>query len=207
MNRPALILAVLLSASDAFQIPTPLVAKQPASSLELFHDGGIGGSVLLESPFQTNPFWIAEGGAMEMARNIALGVTAMVFLLAGVTFLYGAYIIPAAAEELEQECKELDPELWEEYSAKLGEGETIGTRPDLMQELGAALQPLLEAKIRAMDVEKEKGQGSSSFPSALQTTMSPFPAAPKKEVVEEVFPTIQTMSTWDDDEETKSTKK
>lgn len=33
--------------------------------------------------------------------------------------------------------------LWEEYEAKLEEGETMATRPDLLQELGNIMQPII----------------------------------------------------------------
>jgi hypothetical protein len=120
-----------------------------------------------------NYVWIAdEGGlagggtAFDVVRNIAAGITVVIFLLAGLTFLYASFIIPAAAQELEKECKELDPQLWEQYIARLGEGETMGQRPDLMQELGVQLQPLLEEKLRALD--------AAGLPTPLETTMNPF---------------------------------
>ena len=56
-------------------------------------------------------------------------------------------LIPAAAKELEKECLELAPDLWEEYQAKLEPGQTIDQRPELMQELGTKLQPMLDAKV------------------------------------------------------------
>jgi hypothetical protein len=93
------------------------------------------------------------GGLMDQAGGILQTVlvvaTAILFLLAGLTYVAGAILIPAAAKELEKECKELAPELWDEYMAKLGEGETIAQRPDLMEELGKKLNPIMDAKIKA----------------------------------------------------------
>lgn len=154
---------------------------------------------------------LADGGALDIVRNIAVGITAVVFLLAGVTFLYASFIIPVAAKELEQECKELNPELWKEYEAKLGEGETLGSRPDLMQEMGVKLQPLIEAKIRAMDANKDGGGGADnnksrvSIPTPLETTMSPFPTKKTVEVQDAVMEEKTSFSAdqWDSDEQKK----
>ena len=93
--------------------------------------------------------------AGEGLRAVAIGLTAIVFALAGLTYLFASILIPKAAEQLEKEAKELAPDLWEEYQAKLGEGETMATRPDLMQELGNKLQPLLDAKIANMQTKSQ----------------------------------------------------
>jgi hypothetical protein len=90
---------------------------------------------------------ICEGGVLDIVRNIAIAITAVAILFAGITLLTASVLIPAAAKELEKECLELSPELWAEYQAKLDPGQTIDQRPELMQELGTKLQPLLDAKI------------------------------------------------------------
>ena len=48
-----------------------------------------------------------------------------------------------AAAQLEVDTKRLRPGLWEEFEEKLGEGETMATRPDLLQELGNTMQPII----------------------------------------------------------------
>eukprot|EP00977_Amphora_coffeiformis_P003093 scaffold578_cov167-Amphora_coffeaeformis.AAC.40 len=137
--------------------------------------------------------WIADGSAFDTIRNIAAGVTAVLFLLVGLTYAYASFIIPAAAKELEKECKELDPQLWEQYQAKLGEGEVMASRPDLMQELGTKLQPLLEAKLRALD--------EAGLPTPLETTLNPFSkdraSTKKSESDPSSIPTSSNQ--WDDD--------
>jgi len=135
--------------------------------------------------------WIADGGTVDTIRNIAAGVTAFLFLLAGLTYAYASIIIPAAAKELEKECKELDPQLWTQYSAKLGEGETMASRPDLMQELGTKLQPLIEAKLKALD--------EAGLPTPLETTLNPFSkSSVSSNKNESEFPSIPTSSSqWD----------
>ena len=181
---------VAVSCIDAFQAPLPLLAKPfsvalgplaaPSSSLlaagalsSLLEANNDVTAVTATEIYQQhnncyNYFWIAEegGGVFDTVRNIAAGVTAILFLLAGLTYAYASFIIPAAAQELEKECKELDPQLWKEYAAKLGEGETMASRPDLMQELGTKLQPLVEAKLRDLDAK--------GLPTPLETTMNPF---------------------------------
>ncbi|CAB9515694.1 expressed unknown protein [Seminavis robusta] len=215
-------LLMMSSSANALQAPMPLVTQQSlmahavTASLQrgenslwnsvlpakTTHDHAATLKILL---VEANNFWIADG--WDVARNIGLGITAVVFLLAGVTYLYASFIIPVAAQELEKECKELNPELWAEYQAKLGDGETIATRPDLMQEMGMKLQPLLEAKLAAA----EAGEGeaaSNKMPSALETTMNPMGSNSgviDAEVVQDDVPTIKLTSTdqWDSPEDTK----
>ena len=101
---------------------------------------------------------------MDMARNIALGLTAVIFLFAGVTYVTAAVIIPAATKQLEKEAKELAPGLWEEYEARLNEGETMGQRPDLLQELTKKMEPLVieyETKKR----EQAMNESGTDIPS------------------------------------------
>lgn len=201
----------LLTSANGFQVPSPLLAKHLSASLMkgppvLLDQDLSDSSAMLATdgepswvamPLRSN-LWIADGGALDVVKNIALGITAVLFLLAGITYLYASFIIPAAAQELEKECKELNPELWAEYQAKLGEGETIATRPDLMQEMGAKLQPLLEAKLR--EIEKAE-EGSGVLPTALETTMDPMASSPPLKVEEEeaTVITLTSADQWEDD--------
>jgi hypothetical protein len=186
---------------DAFQTPLPLLAKPFAAAMgsmsttsatsSLLAGGAF--SSLLTSEMDMDAAALLDdaggglGGAFDAVRNIAAGITVIVFLLAGLTFLYASFIIPAAAQELEKECRELDPQLWDQYVARLGEGETMGQRPDLMQELGVKLQPLLEEKLRAMD--------AAGLPTPLETTMNPFSSAGgSKRDTDVSSPTIPTSS-------------
>ena len=86
-------------------------------------------------------------GIFGTLQSIAVGITAILFFLAGLTLLMANIIIPAAAKELAKECLELAPDLWQEYQRKLEPGQSMAQRPELMQELGEKLQPLLDAKI------------------------------------------------------------
>lgn len=61
-----------------------------------------------------------------------------------------------AAAELEKDTKRLRPGLWEEYEAKLEEGETMVNRPDLLQELGNIMQPII---VKDYEVEADKKFG------------------------------------------------
>mmetsp|Transcript_38330 Transcript_38330/g.89143 ORF Transcript_38330/g.89143 Transcript_38330/m.89143 type:complete len:133 (-) Transcript_38330:156-554(-) len=93
---------------------------------------------------------------MDILRNVGIAALAIIFLGAGLTFLTASVVVPAAARELEKECLELAPDLWREYQTKLEPGETIDQRPDLMQEVGQKLQPLLDAKLA-----RSMGQGQN----------------------------------------------
>ena len=48
--------------------------------------------------------------------------------------------------------------LWEEYEAKLEEGETMVNRPDLLQELGNIMQPII---VKEYEMEADKKFGSA----------------------------------------------
>ena len=160
------------------------------SFLVVAQDGGGGGG----------------GGMMDILRNVAIGITAIVFLLAGLTYMTASVIIPAAAKELETECKELAPELWEQYQAKLEPGQTMGQRPDLMQELGAKLQPLLDAKIeRQFAKSKEKGIDVSQDERAWKAldALSKSSSSSSSQPAEQ-GPTLNLSTTagqWDDDDD------
>jgi hypothetical protein len=144
----------------AFGIPKALIFSHAAKAAVLasssvlpalvVDDSTTSANVVLVLASSTMPSWLiseAEGGALDILRTIAIAITAVVFLLAGITLVTASVVMPAAAKELEKECLELSPELWAEYQAKLDPRQTIDQRPELMQEIGEKLQPLLDAKI------------------------------------------------------------
>ena len=85
----------------------------------------------------------AAVAGLEGLRTFFVVITALVFGFAGLTFVTAAFIVPQAAKQLEQDTKRLRPGLWEEFEEKLQEGETMATRPDLLQELGNIMQPII----------------------------------------------------------------
>eukprot|EP00980_Cylindrotheca_fusiformis_P007678 scaffold1609_cov91-Cylindrotheca_fusiformis.AAC.4 len=140
---------------------------------------------LLLSSWTMNSFWVSDaasanvnggtdvqailnnaasaiGGFGDTLRNVAVAITAILFLFVGLILMIVYVIIPAVAE------KELQPgmqELWEEYTAKLQEGETMEDRPDLMQEYRAKLQSLLDEKMERYNWSMEWRAPSSSSSS------------------------------------------
>lgn len=128
------------------ELPDAMVDGEPSSGIL-----GPGGPLSPEAQDAVGQVGNALDGASGLLYNIAVGATAIVFVGAGLTYLIASLVIPAAAKELEKECKELNPALWDEYIDKLEPGETMDRRPDLMQELGAKLQPLLDQKIAKMN--------------------------------------------------------
>ena len=102
-----------------------------------------------------------------------------------------------------QECKELAPDLWDEYTALLRDGETMANRPDLVQELGTKLQPLLDAKMkksfadakeRGIDVGQDERAWNAidnfSSDSEIQESSKPPPSEPSIR-----------LNQWDDDDD------
>lgn len=76
-------------------------------------------------------------------RTFFAVLTALVFGAFGLTYFIAAVIVPKAAEQLEADTKRLRPGLWEEYEAKLEPGQTMATRPDILQELGEEMRPII----------------------------------------------------------------
>mmetsp|Transcript_42305 Transcript_42305/g.83065 ORF Transcript_42305/g.83065 Transcript_42305/m.83065 type:complete len:189 (+) Transcript_42305:187-753(+) len=114
-------------------------------------------SVVLSDEFDR----IAGGNSsLEGLRTFFVVITALVFGFAGLTYVFAAVIVPQAAEQLERDTRRLRPELMEEYEAKLEDGETLATRPDLLQELGNVMQPIItadfEKSAQSKSSEKEK---------------------------------------------------
>ena len=70
-------------------------------------------------------------------------LTALVFGAFGLTYFVAAFIVPKAAEQLEADTRRLRPGLWEEYETKLEAGQTMATRPDILQELGEEMRPVI----------------------------------------------------------------
>jgi len=68
--------------------------------------------------------------------------------------LTAAFLVPKAAEQLETDTKRLRPGLWEEYELKLELGETMVNRPDLLQELGNVMQPIIAQDYEMKAAEK-----------------------------------------------------
>jgi len=99
--------------------------------------------------------------SLELLKNVIYAITSVVVGFLGLTFFTINFVIPKAAEQLEADTNRLRPGLWEEYQAKLGEGETMATRPDLLQELGNVMKPLVmdsyEASATAKRSDGEKG--------------------------------------------------
>jgi hypothetical protein len=109
-------------------------------------------------------------------RTFFITITALVFGFAGFTFLVASFIVPQAANRLEIDTKRLRPGLWEEYQGKLLEGETMATRPDLLQELGNIMQPLIikdfEDSANAKDDAAGAGGGSTATDRTTNPTMT-----------------------------------
>lgn len=94
----------------------------------------------------------AAESALAGVRTFFIAITAVAFAFAGFTYVVAAFIVPKAAKRLEEDTKRIRPGLWEEYESKLELGQTMDMRPDLLQELGNIMQPLI-----IEDFEKSAG--------------------------------------------------
>lgn len=147
---------LLLTAVDAFVAPSHRASLPTSVALRAF-------------PIDTNPFLLSDGlsaatymgsvdgdlassisGPLSALRTFFIVLTAAIFGITAIAYLTAAFLVPRAAEQLERDTKRLKPGLWEEYEAKLGDGETMANRPDLLQELGNIMQPII-----VQDYERE----------------------------------------------------
>lgn len=96
--------------------------------------------------------------SLQGVRTFFTVIVALVVAFAGLTYVTAAYIVPKAAERLEYDTKRLRAGLWEEYEAKLLEGETMATRPDLLQELGDIMRPVIIENFEETAYDKDAGK-------------------------------------------------
>ena len=175
-------LALLVPSAAAFVAPvTFLVAKGArtvaASSLNSFPQHLIESSSLLLLSDEPSLDVIGSemlqngnyGGIMETVTTVLTGIVGVIFFLVGLTYVMAAVIIPQAAQQLERQTKELDPDLWDLYQAKLEPGQTLDQRPDLMQELGEKMQSLMEAKFNEQQQQSQDGgdQGNEKISQVM----------------------------------------
>lgn len=71
----------------------------------------------------------AVTGALSTLRTFFIVLTAAAFGLTALAYITAAFIVPKAAEQLENDTKRLRPGLWEEYEAKLEDNQTMAQRP------------------------------------------------------------------------------
>ena len=94
-------------------------------------------------------------------RTFFAVLAALVFGAFGLTYFVAAFIVPKAAEQLEADTRRLRPGLWEEYEAKLEPGQTMATRPDILQELGEVMRPIIledfEKSAAQQEADKKAG--------------------------------------------------
>lgn len=94
-------------------------------------------------------------------RTFFAVLTGLIFGAFGLTYFVAAFIVPKAAEQLEKDTRRLRPGLWEEYEAKLEPGQTMATRPDILQELGEVMRPIIlddfETSAAQQEADKKAG--------------------------------------------------
>lgn len=137
-------------------------------------------------------------------QNIAVGVVAVLFLIAGLTVLTATVLVPKAAEQLEEETRALRPELWEEFQRRLAPGETLVQRPDLLQELGNIMQPIIIANAERRADEEARAQMGSPNPQSTPQSAPRYDSPsrsydnPEMDSLRQQFDS-SSMSSWDSD--------
>jgi len=133
---------ISLSALPEFN---PFLLADGLSAATMYGRGGFENDVFADP---------AVTGALSALRTFFIVLTAAAFGLTALAYLTAAFIVPKAAEQLENDTKRLRPGLWEEYEARLEENQTMANRPDLLQELGNIMQPIITADYERQAEEK-----------------------------------------------------
>lgn len=139
--------------SSTKHIPSALFAGLPGLEIEVLGTGIIPHT----SSFASAQNLIAID-LIEVSKNIGIGIVSFALITLGILYFFANVIIPQAVVELEKQLREKDPELWQEYEAKLQPGETLATRPDLIQELGTKLRQMQLEEMNAAQAEIETPQ-------------------------------------------------
>jgi len=109
--------ATSLSALPEFN---PFLLADGLSAATRYGGGGFDNDVFADP---------AVTGALSALRTFFIVLTAAAFGLTALAYLTAAFIVPKAAEQLENDTKRLRPGLWEEYEARLEVNETMANRP------------------------------------------------------------------------------
>lgn len=167
------VLPVLPRIAESFVTRSPLlVPKESLSALQqcsvtrvheilppsyLLSDG-VGGDASLPSTLLLSDGMSAAAmdpsGSLSGLRTFFIVVGAVVVGFVLLATFTAAFVVPKAAEQLESDTKRLRPGLWEDFEARLGEGEMMVARPDLLQELGDIMKPVIVADYEAKANEK-----------------------------------------------------
>ena len=158
--------ALCVATAEAFIAPAAFVSRRPPTATASWLFNGLDGfatSQVLADDDLINAVGSAGvfqsvGGIVDTVTTVLTGIIGVVFFLVGLTYVMAAVIIPQAAQQLERQTKELDPELWASYEAQLEPGQTMDQRPDLMQELGEKMQALMEAKFKEQQQQQQQQQ-------------------------------------------------
>jgi len=141
--------SIVLSVDDTAEFIEKAAVEAPSAQTE----------AILEALPSTNSI-------LETLSSIASAVGGLLLLFTVITFITVTYVVPQAAKQLEENTKRLRPGLWEEYEAKLKPGETMDQRPDLLQQLGNIMQPIIMAQIPTQVNQELQQQQKNDTPNS-----------------------------------------
>jgi len=157
--------------AEAFVVKTHVAATTRTATSSLLTPAAVIPPHLVDSDtfsaITHHPSLVVSEGAIDVVKNIAIAVGGIIAVLAAFAILFSSFIIPAAADQLEKQAKELDPGMWQEYEQKLEPGETLATRPDLMQELGKKVQSKALAEFEKMEAAQKQASETTSSTSDI----------------------------------------
>lgn len=155
-----LLLSLLADRAFAFVV-RPLVGCPTGPRLSLCQAANIGidsAEVIANvATFDQAPSLVISD-VLDVVKNVAIVVGGIIAVILALTVVFSTYVIPAAAKQLEESTKELDPDLWDEYASKMEPGETLAMRADLMQELGQKMNNQIARRMDEMGTAMEANQ-------------------------------------------------
>lgn len=105
---------------------------------------------------------MTASASLDFVKDFVIATTVIAILLSAWSVLWG---VPLAAEKLQEQAKEKDPSLWQEYEAKLGPGETLARRPDLFLELSETLNQKNVQKLKDLEEMLKQATANGDFES------------------------------------------
>eukprot|EP00547_Thalassionema_nitzschioides_P006178 CAMPEP_0194219654 /NCGR_PEP_ID=MMETSP0156-20130528/26473_1 /TAXON_ID=33649 /ORGANISM="Thalassionema nitzschioides, Strain L26-B" /LENGTH=202 /DNA_ID=CAMNT_0038949407 /DNA_START=18 /DNA_END=626 /DNA_ORIENTATION=+ len=179
-------LALVLQRAIAFVTPSTTFRARKAQALSASPFEDFAASLVVAADAEADDFVqamnindVVPSGAgdsiLGLLQNFASVVVIGTVFLFGLTFVVANFVIPAAAKQLEQQTKDLDMNLWNEYQAKLEPEQTIDQRPELMQELGNKVQELLkqqyESDVANVEEEAKQKMEKKKIPEVMDATI------------------------------------
>lgn len=150
-------------------VSSPAVRALPQADLLWSNSEFLEFSQNIPSTASLSSSTLVVSSAVEIIQTIAIVLGSIIALLFVLSLLTAKFLLPQAAKQLEEQTRDKYPDLWQEALSRLEPGETLESRPDLIQEYGNKLQDRMTADFVAQQQavqEKKKDSTAASMADA-----------------------------------------